>query len=117
MRIPKNGVIYFSTLIPHLETGSVNLCSVRKKSFELPEIIAVAQIYTRVFFSRWIKGHTKRAARIGFIALRLAHTVQSMTLKLWILPRLVTIVTLNLKFNQGIALLKDLSTIKNLFYI
>ncbi|KAJ8667553.1 hypothetical protein QAD02_009216 [Eretmocerus hayati] len=101
------------SIIPHLENEAINLCSDRQDSIELQEINAVAELYTRIFYSRWLRGLMAQATSIGYIAARLADAIKSTGLKLILLPRLSQLLISECRYNEVVSMLLTLEAISH----
>ena len=95
-------------MIPRLETDAINLCNQRQDTIELQELNAVAELYTRIFFSRWLRGMTEKATSIGFVAKRVSHAIRSINLKLIILPRLIQLLITQNRYGEVVSMLQEL---------
>ena len=98
-----------SSIIPYLEADAIHLCNERKDTIELQELSAIAALYTRLFFSRWLRGLRQDATNIGFIAAKQANAIRSVNLKLTLLPRLIQMLFASCRFGEGVSLLQELS--------
>lgn len=91
-----------------LERDAINLCSQRTDSIEMKELNAVAKLYTRIFHSRWIRGLRIPATSIGYTAIKLTTSTNSIDLKLIVLPRLIQVVMAEGKLAEAVAMLEEL---------
>ena len=101
----------FRSIIPFLENDGISMCSQRRNALELQELNAIAELYSSIFFSRWLRGQTSRASSLGFIAASIARTVRSVNLRLVILPRLIHLLMVEFRHDEVVMLLRELGTI------
>lgn len=100
--------LIYRKIIAYLENDGIRICSQRKKTFELEELKAVGELYSVIFFSRWLQGMTLKASSIGFVANRIASTIHATTLQLIILPRLIHLMLVNSRHDEAIYLLQEM---------
>nr|XP_012152584.1 PREDICTED: LOW QUALITY PROTEIN: adenylate cyclase type 10-like [Megachile rotundata] len=96
------------SVIPHLEQRSINICSESKEALEAQELNMVAELYTGIFFSRWVRGQISKATRIGFICSRIATAIGSMYLQLLIFPRLAHLLMVSCRHPEVVTQLREL---------
>ncbi|XP_039306665.1 adenylate cyclase type 10 isoform X1 [Solenopsis invicta] len=95
-------------LVPYLEKEALSICAKKGSLLEFQELKAIAELYAAVFFSRWLRGEIGKAIRIGFITMRMAQTLDSMFLKLLILPRLAHLLMISCRHSEAVAMLREL---------
>lgn len=96
------------SIVPYLEKEALSICAKKRDSLELQELKVIAELYAGIFFSRWLRGEIHKAIRIGFITMRMAQTMDSMFLKLLILPRLVHLLMISCRHSEVVTLLREL---------
>ncbi|KOC60399.1 Adenylate cyclase type 10 [Habropoda laboriosa] len=95
-------------IIPYLEQKGINICSDSKEVLESRELNVIAELYTGIFFSRWVRGQITRATKIGFVSYRMASTIGSTFLKLLILPRLIHLLMISCRHSEVVTELREL---------
>lgn len=78
----------------------------------MQELRAIAELYSSIFFSRWLRGRTTEASSLGFVAVRIARTVRSVDLRLTILPRLIHLLMVECRHDEVVMLLRELGITK-----
>ncbi|XP_058797056.1 adenylate cyclase type 10-like [Phymastichus coffea] len=101
----------YTSIIPCLERDAINLCHARRDSVDLEELKAVAELYARIFFSRWTRTETSRAASVGFVTARLTLATRSTALRLFVLPRLVQLLVMERRYGEVVSFLQELEFI------
>nr|XP_012215653.1 PREDICTED: uncharacterized protein LOC105668056 [Linepithema humile] len=96
------------SIILYLEKHALSICAKKGNFLEFQELNAIAEVYAGIFFSRWLRGEISKAIKIGFIATRMAQTMDSVFLKLLILPRLVHLLMILCRHSEVVALLREL---------
>ncbi|XP_011879972.1 PREDICTED: adenylate cyclase type 10-like [Vollenhovia emeryi] len=96
------------SIVPYLERHALNICAKKGDLLEFQELKAIAELYAGVFFSRWLRSEISKAIRIGFITMRMAQTLDSVNLKLLILPRLVHLLMISCRHSEVVTLLREL---------
>ncbi|EGI58228.1 Adenylate cyclase type 10 [Acromyrmex echinatior] len=99
------------SIVPYLEKEALSICAKKGDLLELQELKVIAELYAGIFFSRWLRGEISKAIRIGFITMRMAQTIDSMFLKLLMLPRLVHLLMISCRHSEVVSLLRDLEFI------
>ncbi|KYN26915.1 Adenylate cyclase type 10, partial [Trachymyrmex cornetzi] len=96
------------SIVPYLEKEALSICAKKGDLLELQELKVIAELYAGIFFSRWLRGEINKAIRIGFITMRMAQTMDSVFLKLLILPRLVHLLMISCRHSEVVTLLRKL---------
>ncbi|XP_018049383.1 PREDICTED: adenylate cyclase type 10-like [Atta colombica] len=96
------------SIVPYLEKEALSICAKKGDLLEFQELKVIAELYAGIFFSRWLRGEINKAIRIGFITLRMAQTMDSMFLKLLILPRLIHLLMISCRHSEVVTLLRKL---------
>ncbi|KAL6429124.1 hypothetical protein ACFW04_008123 [Cataglyphis niger] len=96
------------SVIPYLEKQALDICAKKGDFLEFQELKGIAEVYAGVFFTRWLRGEINRAIRIGFIVTRMAQTMDSIFLKMLILPRLAHLLMISRRHSEVIVLLREL---------
>ncbi|XP_011705008.1 PREDICTED: uncharacterized protein LOC105460274, partial [Wasmannia auropunctata] len=96
------------SIVPYLEKQALNICAKKGDLLEFQELKVIAALYGGIFFSRWLRGEIIKAIRIGFITMRMAQTMDSVFLKLLILPRLAHLLMISCRHSEVVALLREL---------
>ncbi|XP_029155514.1 adenylate cyclase type 10-like [Nylanderia fulva] len=96
------------SVISHLEKQAINVCARKGDFLEFQELKSVAELYAGIFFSRWLRGEISKAIRIGFIVTRMAQTMNSIFLKLLVLPRLAHLLMISRRHSEVVVLLREL---------
>ncbi|XP_036143704.1 adenylate cyclase type 10 [Monomorium pharaonis] len=96
------------SIVPYLEKQALSICAKKGDLLEFQELKAIAELYAGIFFSRWLRGEISKAIRIGFITMRMAQTMDSVFLKLHILPRLAHLLMLSCRHSEVVAMLREL---------
>ncbi|XP_071646995.1 adenylate cyclase type 10 [Temnothorax longispinosus] len=96
------------SIVPYLEKQALSICAKKGDLLEFQELKAIAELYAGVFFSRWLRGEISKAIRIGFITMRMAQTMDSVFLKLLILPRLTHLLMISCRHSEVVTLLREL---------
>ncbi|XP_043285633.1 adenylate cyclase type 10-like [Venturia canescens] len=101
------------SIIPILEIDAMNICTRRRDDLDLQELRAIAKLYSSIFFSRWLRGQTVRASSLGFVALKIARNVRSVSLRINILPKLIHLLMVECRHDEVVTLLRELEFISN----
>ncbi|KAG5334640.1 ADCYA cyclase, partial [Acromyrmex charruanus] len=99
------------SIVPYLEKEALSICAKKGDLLELQELKVIAELYAGIFFSRWLRGEINKAIRIGFITMRMAQTIDSIFLKLLMLPRLVHLLMTSCRHSEVVSLLRELEFI------
>ncbi|KAG5327734.1 ADCYA cyclase, partial [Pseudoatta argentina] len=99
------------SIVPYLEKETLSICAKKGDLLELQELKVIAELYAGIFFSRWLRGEINKAIRIGFITMRMAQTIDSIFLKLLMLPRLVHLLMTSCRHSEVVSLLRELEFI------
>lgn len=99
------------SIVPYLEKQALKICAKKGDLLEFQELKAIAELYAGVFFSRWLRGEISKAIKIGFITMRMAQTMDSVYLKLLILPRLAHLLMISCRHSEVVTLLRDLGKV------
>ncbi|KAK2576827.1 hypothetical protein KPH14_005461 [Odynerus spinipes] len=95
-------------IIPSLENESIELCNEEKRSIEYRDLKVIVELYAGVFFSRWIRGNIAKAIEIGFIANKLAKTIDLTYIECIVLPRLIQLLMISSNHSQVVSALREL---------
>ncbi|KAL0101169.1 hypothetical protein PUN28_018787 [Cardiocondyla obscurior] len=96
------------SIVPYLEKQALSICAKKSNSLEFQEFKAITELYAGIFFSRWLRGEINKAIKIGFITMRMAQIINSMFVKLIILPRLVHLLMISCRHSEVVTLLREL---------
>jgi len=97
-----------------LEKQALSICAKKGDLLEFQELEVIAELYAGIFFSRWLRGEISKAIRIGFITMRMAQTMDSVFLKLLILPRLAHLLMISCRHSEVVTLLRELGKFSKL---
>ncbi|KYN02894.1 Adenylate cyclase type 10 [Cyphomyrmex costatus] len=95
-------------IVPYLEKEALSICAKKGDLLEFQELQVIAELYAGIFFSRWLRGEISKAIRIGFITMRMAQTMDSVFLKLLVLPRLIHLLMISCRHSEVVTLLREL---------
>ncbi|KAL0100538.1 hypothetical protein PUN28_019688 [Cardiocondyla obscurior] len=98
----------FTNMMLTAHVYQTNICLKKSDSLEFQEFKAIAELYEGIFFSRWLRGEINRAIKIGFITMRMTQIINSMFVKLIILPRLVHLLMISCRHSEVVTLLREL---------
>ncbi|XP_066584846.1 adenylate cyclase type 10-like [Prorops nasuta] len=101
-------------IISYLENESIVLCCEMQDTVELKELKLIADLYTGIFFSRWLNGKINAAIAIGFVSIRLSRTIASTVLQLIILPRLIHLLMVSCRLPEVVTMLRELEFVSNI---
>nr|XP_033201808.1 adenylate cyclase type 10-like [Bombus vancouverensis nearcticus] len=100
-------------IVPYLEQRAINICNESRETLEAQELNVIVQLYTGIFFSRWIRGQISKAIQIGFICSRMASAIGSTFLKLVVLPRLIHLLMISCRHPEVVTQLRELEFISH----
>ncbi|XP_033176159.1 adenylate cyclase type 10 [Bombus impatiens] len=100
-------------IVPYLEQRAINICNESRETLEAQELNVIVQLYTGIFFSRWIRGQISKAIQIGFNCSRMASAIGSTFLKLVVLPRLIHLLMISCRHPEVVTQLRELEFISH----
>ncbi|XP_024946802.1 adenylate cyclase type 10 [Cephus cinctus] len=98
----------YRSIVLALEDNAINVCCRKKDTVELQELNAVAELYVRIFFSRWLRGDSRKATSLGFVTFRICNTIRAISLELSILPRLIHLLIIARRHDEAVSMMRGL---------